>query len=160
MEFLLSNYFYICICFRWSIYFQFAILSIIRIASCPKANCPRIFYLFQWYVLCNPKAAATRMPIYGSASSKYVSCRLYVRTRLTSTWCIISMVAFSCEFPGESGFVLIPYSCSTKLLLNSRPRNYPHRSNVISTGHRYRTGHLVSTKFTTVIDFLYLHGVI
>ena len=84
--------------------------------SLPKNNWPGIFCLVQWYILCTAKAAADMMPIHGSASSTYVSCRLYVRTILPSTCCIIYMVALACGFPGESGFVLIPHSCSVKLL--------------------------------------------
>ena len=41
---------------------------------------PGIFCLVRWYLIFTAKSAAARMPIHGSASSKYVSCRLYVCT--------------------------------------------------------------------------------
>ena len=96
-----------------------------RIMSRPKNNWPGFFSLVRWYIDRTVKASVLRIPIQGSESSKYVSCRLYVHKMFPNTWCIISMVAFACEFPGESGLVLIPYYCSIKLFLNLWPRNYP-----------------------------------
>ena len=86
---------------------------------------PDFFCLVPWYVPRTVKAASARIPIYGSASSTYVPCRLYVRTILPSTWCILYMVAFTYEFPGEAVLVLILYSCSIKLLFTSWTSNYP-----------------------------------
>ena len=152
--------FSICVCSCWFIFLQFAIWLIGRIMYLPKTNCPGLFCLVHWYVLCTTKSAAASIPIHGSESSTYVSCRLYVRKIFPSTWYIISMVAPSCGFPGESGFVLISYSCSIKLLLNFSSRNYPPRSYVISTGHGYRTSLVVSTNFMITITFLLLYCVI
>ena len=70
------------------------------------------------------------------------------------------MVAFACGLTEEACFVLIPYSCSTNLFLNSLPRIYPPHSYVISTGHGYHTRHVVSTKFAIFIAFLFLYCVI
>ena len=128
--------------------------------SLPKNNWPGIFCLVRWYILRTAKNSATKIYIHGSVSSTYVSCRAYVRTRLISTWCIISMVAFACGFPGESGFVLIQYYCSINLLLYSWLSNSLPPSYVISTGHGYGTFHIVSTKFAIVIYFLSLYSII
>ena len=73
-----------------------------------KTSCTGMFCLVLWYIDRTTKAAAARIPIHGSASSTYISCRLYVRARLPSTLCILSMIAFACGFPEESGLVLIP----------------------------------------------------
>ena len=97
------------------------------------------------------------MSIHGSELSMYASCRLYVRTIFPNTWCILYMVVFACEFPGEAGLALIPFSCSIKLLLNSWQRNSPPWSYVISAGHVYWTSHVVTTRFSIVIDFLSLY---
>ena len=78
-------------------------------------------FLVQWYVLCTTKAVSARIPIHVSASSKYVSWRLYVRTWFPITWFILSMVVFVCVLPEGAGFFLIPYSCYNKKLLNSWP---------------------------------------
>ena len=85
------------------------------IMSLTKTNWPRISYFVRWYVDSTAKATAKRIPINRFASSKYVSCRLYVRTRLPNTLCSLSMVAFACGFPGEGGLFLIPYSFSIKI---------------------------------------------
>ena len=71
--------------------------------------------LVLWYTDCTVKAAAARIPIHSSASSIYVSCVLYERTRLPSTQCILSMIEFDYGLPGESGLLLIPYSFSIKI---------------------------------------------
>ena len=92
----------------------------------PKTNWPEILCLVWWYICCTAKAAAVSIPIQGSESSTYASCRLYVHTRLPNTWCIFSMVAFTCGLLGEAGLVLIPYYFSIKLLLNSWLRKSPH----------------------------------
>ena len=42
------------------------------------------------------------------------------------------------------------------IFINSWPRNPPPWSLMIPTGHGYRTSHVVSTKFATVIAFLLL----
>ena len=160
MEFLWITYFSICSYFWWCMYLQFSILLIGSIMSRPKTDWIIIFCFVWWYVLCTMKYASARMPIHGSASSTYVSCILYVCKRFLKTWYIISMVTFACGFPGGSGSVLIPYSCSIKILLNSWPRNYPPQSYVIYTGHGYQTSHLVSTKFVIIISFLSLYCVI
>ena len=60
---------------------------------------------------------------------------------------------------GGIWFVLIIYSCSITLFLNSRPRNSPPRSYMTFTGHEYRTRHVVSTKYSIIIDFLSFHCV-
>ena len=52
---------------------QFDILLIGSIVSYPKTNWPGFFCLVRWYVLRTMKAAAAKMPIHGSESSKYVS---------------------------------------------------------------------------------------
>ena len=127
--------------------------------SLPKTNRPGILSFFLWFVDSNVEAAAARITIRGYASFTYVSCRLYVRTRLPNTWFILSMVTFFCVFPGEAGLVLIPYSFFIKLFLNLWPRNYPPLSYVISTVHGYRTSYIVSTKFVIVIVFLLLYFV-
>ena len=154
MEFLWIRPFSNCICVRWRMYPQLDIWSIGRIMSRPKTNRPRLLCLVQWYVICSEIYATTRMPIHGSASFTYIFCRLYVRTLLPRTWYILSIVAFACGFPGEADYVLIIYSCSIKLLLNSWMRNCPPWSYMIYTGHGYWTSHVVSTKFAIVIDFL------
>ena len=135
-------------------YIQSAMWFIGRIMSRPKTSWPEILPLDVWYVERTAKASAARIPDHGWGSSTYVFCRLYVRTRFPSTWCIISAIAFACRVPGDTGLVLIPYSFSIKLFFNSWPRNYPTRSYVISTGHGYRTSHVVSTKFAIVITFM------
>ena len=138
---------------------QSATLLMGGIMSLPNTNCPRIFNFIMWYVDCTAKSAAARIPINGSASSTYVSCGFYVCTRFPNTWCILSMVAFSFGLPGEAGLVLIPYSFSIKLFLNSWLRNSLPRSYVISTGRGYRTSHVVYIKFSVVIAFLSLYCV-
>ena len=67
------------------------------------------------------------------------------------------MVTLTYRLPEEVCLVLIPYSCSTKLFLNSRPRNSPPQSYVISIGRVYHTNHVVSTKFAVIIAFLFLY---
>ena len=124
-----------------------------------KNNWPRIV-LVQWYLDFTVKAAVTNIPIQGSASSTYVSCRLKVRIRFPNTWWILSIIAFACGFPEEAGLVLIPYSCYINLCLNLWPRSSPPpRSYMISTGYGYWTSHAVSTKFAIVIAFLSLYCV-
>ena len=149
----------ICLCLRCRIYLQSATWFMGKIIYQPKTSCPRIFPLVVWYVERTAKAAAARIPIHGSSSSTYVSCRCYVRTILPSTLCILSTIAFAYGFPGDAGLVLIPYLFSIKLFVNSLPRNYPLRSYTTSTGHGYQTSHVVSTKFTIVIAFLSLYCV-
>ena len=83
-----------------------------------KNNWPGLFCSVHCYVLHNAKAVAARIPIHGSASSTYVSCRLYVHTIFLNTWYNMYMVEFACGFPGYVGLVLIPYYCSIKLILN------------------------------------------
>ena len=142
----------LCISIRYMIDLEYHVF--------PKTNWPWLFCLVWRYILCTTKSNAARMPIYGSASSTYVSCRLYVRTRFPNTWCILYMVSFACGFPRESGLILITYSCSVKLIFNSLPINYTPQSYVIYTVHGYRTSHVVSTKFSIVIAFLLLYCVI
>ena len=141
-------------------YLQYTMWFIWRIESWLKTSWPGLLPLFLWHVEHTETDAATRIPIHWSASYTYVSYRFYFLTRFPSTWCIISMISLSCGFPGESGLVLIIYSYYIKIFLNSWPRNYPPRSYVIYTGHRYRTSHIVSTKFAIVISFLSLYWVI
>ena len=86
--------------------------------SRPKTDWPGIFYLVRWYVLLTVKTSVARMNIHVSASVTYVYCILYARKIFPSTGCILSIVAFTYRFPGKSGLVLIPYSCSIKILLN------------------------------------------
>ena len=45
----------------------------------------RNFCLILWYVDFTLKAAVARINIYGSSSSRYISCKLYVCKRLPST---------------------------------------------------------------------------
>ena len=151
---------FICIFLRWRIYLLSATWFIGKIMSRPKISWPGLFSLVLWYVDCTAKAAASRIPINGSASSTYASCRLNVRTRFLSTLFILYIIAFACGFLEGSGLVLKPYSFSIRIFLNSRPRNYPHRSYVISTGHVYLNSYIVSTKLTIVINFLSLYCVI
>ena len=91
----------------------------------PKLIGPECFVYSGGTYFVPAKAVAARMPIHGSASSTYVSCRLYERTRFPSNWCIISMVAFASGLPEGAGFFLTPYYCFIKILLNSRLSNYP-----------------------------------
>ena len=112
--------------------------------------------LVMCYVNHTTKVAAARITIHGSASSTYISCRLYMRTRFPSSWCIISMIVLDCGLPRETGLVLIKYSFPIKLFLNLWPRNYTPRSYMISTGHGYRTSHVVSTKFSFAISFFFV----
>ena len=70
------------------------------------------------------------------------------------------MISFACGLPGKAGLVLIPYSYSVKLFLNSITRNSPHPSYVIYTGQRYLTSHVVSTNFEIIISFLSLYFII
>ena len=74
-----------------------------------KTILPGILFLVLFHVDCTAKASAARIPIHRSASSTYVSCRLYVRTRFPINLCTLSMIDFTCGFPGEYGLVLIPY---------------------------------------------------
>ena len=67
------------------------------------------FSFVLWYVDRTTMAAVDGIPIGGSASYTHVLCRLYDRTRFSSTWCIISMIDITCGFPGEVGLSLIPY---------------------------------------------------
>ena len=127
------------------------------IMSRPNNIWPGIFCLVLWYINLTTKAAADRIHIHGLASSTYVSCWLYVHTRLHSTWRITSMIELTYGFPGEYILVLIKYSSSIKLFLNFWPRNYLPWSSVISTGHVYRTRHVYSTKLAIVIAFLSLY---
>ena len=144
---------FICVCLAWGIYLQSATWFIGSIMSRPKTSWTGLFSLVLWYVYCTAKAAAANIPIHGSASSTYISCRLYVRCN----WCILSMTAFDCGLPEEAGLVLIPYSFYIKLFLNSWPRNSHPQSYMIYTGHVYQTSHIVSTMFAIVIDFLSLY---
>ena len=131
-----------------------------RIIYQPSTSWPILLPIVRWYVERTEKAAAASNPIHGSASSTYGSFMLYFHARFPSDLCILSVVVFACGFPEESGLFLIPYSFSINLFLNLWPRNYPPRSYVISTGHGYRTSHVVSTKFTIAIAFLSLYYVI
>ena len=115
---------------------------------------PGILPLVLWYVNRAYKDDAARIPIHGSVSFKYVSCRFYVRTRFPSTLFILSMIAFSCGFLGEYCLVLIKYSFSINIFKNLWPRNSPPWLYVISTGHVYRTSHVVYTKFANHHQFL------
>ena len=148
------TYLSICAYLRWRIYLQSATWFIGRVISQPKTSWPGLLTLVVWYLEHTAKTSAARITIHGSASSTYVYCILYVPTRFPSTWCIISMIAFACRLSGESGLVLIPYYYFIKIFLNSWPGNSPPRSYVISTGHGYRTSHVVSTKVAIVITFL------
>ena len=148
------NYLSNCACLCWCIYLQSSTWFIGSIVSRPKISWPGLLSLVVWYVDRIAKADSDRITINGTASSMYVYCKLYVRTRFPITWCIIYMILFACGFHGEAGLVLIPYLSSIKIFLNSWLRNYPPRSYVISTGHGFRTSPVVSTKFTIVIAFL------
>ena len=110
-----------------------------------------------WYVYRTAKEAEYNIPIHGSASSTYVSYGLYVRTIFPSSLWILSTINFDWEVPGEYGLVLIPYSSSVKLFLNSWPMNYPPQLYVIYTGQEYLTNHIFSTKFSIIISFLSLY---
>ena len=72
--------------------------------SLPKTNWPRILALVVCYVERTSKAAAARIPINGSVSSTYVSCRLYVHIRFPNTLCIFFLVTLACGFLGEHYF--------------------------------------------------------
>ena len=156
----MNSIFSICACFRWGMYLQLAILLIGVIMSCRTTNWLGLFCLFRWYVIRTAKTAAARMSIYVSASYTYVFCIWYARIIFPNVWYILYMVVFTCVFPGEAVLVLIPYSCSIKLLLKLWPRNYPPLSYMISTGHGYRTSYVVSANFTIVISFFLLYCVI
>ena len=125
-----------------------------KIVSWPKDICPGLFTLVLWYVACITKANSTRITIFWSESSTYVSCRLYVRTRFPNTWCILSPIVSVWVFSGGVGLVLIPYSYSINPFLNSWPRNSPPWSYVIYIGQGYLTRHVVSSKFAVFIAFL------
>ena len=140
--------------------FQYDIWFICRIVSWPNTSWVIIIPLVWWYMDNTTKSAAARILINGMESSTYSSCRLYVRTRFHNTWCILSIFRFVCGLPEEDSLVLFLYSFSIKLFLNSLPSNSPPWLYVISTGHRYRTSHVVSTKFVIVIAFLLLYFVI
>ena len=112
-----NSIFSICACFRWGMYLQLAILLIGVIMSCRTTNWLGLFCLFRWYVIRTAKTAAARMSIYVSASYTYVFCIWYARIIFPNVWYILYMVVFTCVFPGEAVLVLIPYSCSIKLLL-------------------------------------------
>ena len=100
----------ICACFCWCIYLQYAMRFIGIIMSKPVTILPGQLSLVLWYVECTTKSSDARIFNYGIASTKYVFCRLYVRTRFPITWCIISMILFACGFNWESGLVLIRYA--------------------------------------------------
>ena len=136
---------------RWRMCLQHSTLFIGRIMSRPKTIWPGFLPLVLWYIDRTAKAASDRIHIHGSESSEYFPCRLYVCTRFPNTLYIISMIAFTCRFPGESVFILILHSSYIKLFLSSWPGNYPPRSYVIYTGQGHPTSHVVSTKFTIVI---------
>ena len=149
----------ICVCLRWRMYLESAMWLMGSIMYQPNIIWPGILSFVLWYVDRTKKADASRIPIHGSASYIYVSCRLYVRTRFSSTWFIFSMIAFACGFRGEAVLVLILYSFSIRLFLNSLPRNSPPWSYVISTCYGYRTSHIVSNKFAIVIALLSMYCV-
>ena len=86
---------------------------------CPNTSWPRLLPLVLWYVERTAKSADARIPIHGSASFTYVSCRLYFCARFLNTLCILYLVAFVCGLPGGSGLVLITYSLSINRFLNS-----------------------------------------
>ena len=100
----------ICACFCWCIYLQYAMRFIGIIMSKPITIWPGQLSFVLWYVECTTKSSDARIIIYRSASSTYVFCGLYVRTRIPITWCIISMILFACGFNWESCLVLIRYS--------------------------------------------------
>ena len=80
--------------------------------SRPKTSWPGLLPLFLWHIYYTTKLDAVIFPIHGSSSSTYVSCKFYGSKRFTGTWCIISIIAFTCVFPGGAVLVLIPYSFS------------------------------------------------
>ena len=125
VEFSLITSFSICACLRWRMYLQFSMCFIGIIMSRPNTNLPGISPLVCWYVERTTKSSSARIPSHGSASSTYVSLRLYMHTRFPTTWCFLSVVLFSCGLPEEAYLVLIPYSFSIKLFLNSWWGNYP-----------------------------------
>ena len=141
-------------------YPQVTMWFIWRVISRPKTIWYGLFPLVRWYVYRTTKAAADRIPIHVSVLYTYVSCKLYVLTRLPNTLCILSMVLFACELLEEADLVKVQYSCSIKLFLNLWPRNYPSWLYGISTGHEYRTSHIVSTKCAIVITLLSQYYVI
>ena len=96
-------------CLLCRMYLKYAMWFIGSIMYRPKTSRPGLLPLALWYVGRTTKAVATRISIHGSELSTYVSCRLYVITKLPSTWCILSMVEFTCGLPGEAGLVLILY---------------------------------------------------
>ena len=65
--------------------------------------------------------AAANITIHESSFSTYVSCTLYVHTRLPKTELIISNIALEVEFTDELGLYLIPYYFSIKYFLSSLP---------------------------------------
>ena len=150
---------YICSCLRYLIYLQVDTWFMGSIISWPKTRWPVLLPFFMCWVERTVKSAATRIPIHGSVSYTYVSCRSYVITWFPNTWCILSMVSFACVFSGEGGLVLIQYSFYTKIFLNSLPSNFPPWSYMISTVHGCQTSHVVFTKFLIIIAFLLLYCV-
>ena len=120
-------YLFIFTCLRWCIYLQPATWFMGSIRYWLKTSCTRLLLFVLWYVDRTTKAPTARITIHGSETSTYISCIWYERT-----------------------FYI-------KLFLNSWPKNSPPWSYVISTGHGYRTRHVVSTKFTIVINLLLLY---
>ena len=106
---------FISVCLRWRMYLRSAPWLVRSIMYQPKTIWYVSFPFFLWYIDCTANYYASRIPIHRSASSTYVSYRLYVCTRLPITWCIISMLVLACGLPWEAGLVLIPYSSSIKL---------------------------------------------
>ena len=126
----------------------------------PKTNCPALFCLVRWYVLCTAEVDAAMMPINGSSSSIYIFCILQERTRFPITTCILSMIFFAYGFPKEAYLVLIVYYCSIKIVSNLLPRDSPPWLYVIFTCHGYRSSHIVSTKLAIINAFLSLYYVV
>ena len=122
-----------------------------------KISCPSHLYLTLWFVEHTSKEDADNIPIHSSASSTYVSSRLYVLTIFPSAWLILYMIEFSWGLPGAYDLVLIPYYYSIKLFLNLWQIHYTPRSYVIPTGQVYLTRYVVSSRFVILVTFLSLY---
>ena len=122
--------------------------------SCTKTSLPRVLYLILWYIDITEKNSAARITIQVSASSTYVSSTLYVCTRFTNTWWILSMIEFAWAFLRNFGFIFIPYYFSIKAFLKYLLSSYPPRSYLMSIGHGYLANNVGYTNVAIIIAFL------
>ena len=83
--------------------------------SRPKTRWPELLPLVLCQVNFTEKSAAARITIHGSASSTYISGRLYIRATFSNTRFILSVISFDCGFLGGSGLVFIKYYSYIKL---------------------------------------------